>query len=79
MSIDNEDEYHRRNFLANCVRHAEEWADEHPKKVDEFKHVTLETKLDAAKAIAGDFRPNTSLGTIIREYESRVKEIEKEE
>ena len=24
-----------------------------------------------------DFRPNTSLGTIVKDYESRIKEIEK--
>lgn len=39
--------------------------------------VRVKTKLQAARAIASDFRKNTSLDTIIREYESRIKEIEK--
>lgn len=37
----------------------------------------LRAKLAVAKDIAEDFRTNTSLDTIIREYESRIKEIEK--
>lgn len=37
----------------------------------------LRAKLAVAKDIAEDFRANTSLDTIIREYETRLKEIEK--
>lgn len=39
--------------------------------------VRVETKLRAAREIAEDFRGNTSLDTIIREYESRYKELKK--
>lgn len=38
---------------------------------------SLRAKLAVAKDIAEDFRANTSLGTIIREYEARIKELEK--
>ena len=37
----------------------------------------IKAKLAVAKDIAEDFRENTSLGTIIREYDARIKEIEK--
>lgn len=37
----------------------------------------LRAKLAVARDIAGDFRANTSLDTIIREYEARIKELEK--
>lgn len=37
----------------------------------------LRAKLAVAKDIAEDFRANTSLDTIIRDYEARIKEIEK--
>lgn len=37
----------------------------------------LRAKLAVAKDIAEDFRANTSLDNIIREYETRLKEIEK--
>lgn len=37
----------------------------------------LLTKLIAARAIAEDFHRNTSLDTVIRDYEARIKEIEK--
>jgi hypothetical protein len=37
----------------------------------------IKAKLAVAKDIAEDFRANTSLDTIIREYEARLKEIEK--
>ena len=39
--------------------------------------VRVKTKLQAAREIAEDFRTNTSLDTIINDYESRIKEIEK--
>lgn len=39
--------------------------------------VRVETKLRVAREIAEDFRENTSLGTIIKDYESRIKEIKK--
>lgn len=39
--------------------------------------VMVETKLRVAREIAEDFRTNTSLGTIIGEYEARVKELER--
>ena len=39
--------------------------------------VRVETKLRSAREIAEDFRGNTSLDTIIRDYESRIKEIKK--
>lgn len=39
--------------------------------------VRVETRLRVAREIAEDFRGNTSLDTIIRDYESRIKEIEK--
>lgn len=39
--------------------------------------VRVETKLRVAREIAEDFRENTSLGTIIREYEAREKELDK--
>jgi hypothetical protein len=38
----------------------------------------LRAKLAVAKDIAEDFRANTSLDTIIREYEERIKELEKQ-
>jgi predicted Ser/Thr protein kinase len=40
--------------------------------------VRVETKLRVAREIAEDFRENTSLGTIVREYEARVKELERQ-
>jgi hypothetical protein len=40
--------------------------------------VRVETKLRVALEIAEDFRENTSLGTIVREYEARVKELKKQ-
>lgn len=39
--------------------------------------VRIKTKLRVARVIAEDFRENTSLGTIIREYEAREKELDK--
>ena len=39
--------------------------------------IRLKAKLAVAKDIAKDFRGNTSLDTIIKDYESRIKEIEK--
>lgn len=36
----------------------------------EFKH-------GVAVDMLNDFRPNTSLGTIVKDYESRINEIEK--
>jgi hypothetical protein len=41
------------------------------------EYMRLKAKLAVAKDILGDFRENTSLGTIIKDYESRIKEIEK--
>lgn len=41
--------------------------------------VRVETKLRVAREISEDFRGNTSLDTIIRDYESRIKELEKVE
>lgn len=38
----------------------------------------LRAKLAVASDIAEDFRANTSLDTIIREYEERIKELEKQ-
>jgi hypothetical protein len=38
----------------------------------------VETKLRVAREISEDFRENTSLGTIVREYEARVKELKKQ-
>ena len=32
-------------------------------------------KLDFVKGMLDEFRPNTSLGTIIKDYESRIKEM----
>lgn len=40
--------------------------------------VRVETKLRVAREIAEDFRENTSLGTIVREYEAREKELKKQ-
>lgn len=40
--------------------------------------VRVETKLRVAREIAEDFCENTSLGTIVREYEARVKELKKQ-
>lgn len=42
-----------------------------------LEYILLNGKLANAKDIAKDFRGNTSLDTIIRDYESRIKEIEK--
>lgn len=47
---------------------------------DKIKQMALYNarhRLMAAREIAEDFRTNTSLGTIIKDYESRIKEIEK--
>lgn len=41
------------------------------------EYIRLKAKLAVAKDIAGDFRLNTSLRTIISNYESRIKEAEK--
>lgn len=38
----------------------------------------LRAKLAVARDIAEDFRASTSLDTIIREYEERIKELEKQ-
>ena len=38
----------------------------------------LRAKLAVARDIAEDFRSSTSLDTIIREYEERIKELEKQ-
>ena len=40
-------------------------------------YLRVKVKLSIAKDIAKDFRENTSLRTIINEYEARVKEFEK--
>lgn len=39
--------------------------------------VLVETRLRVAREIAEDFRGNTSLDTIIRDYGSRIKELKK--
>ena len=39
--------------------------------------MTIKEKLEAAREILNEFRPNTSLDTIIRDYESRIKDKEK--
>ena len=39
----------------------------------------LKAKLAVARDIAEDFLPNTSLRTIIKNYEARIKEAEKNE
>ena len=44
--------------------------------MEELCH-NLKEKLAMAKCIANDFRENTSICTIIREYEARLKELEK--
>lgn len=41
------------------------------------EYTRIRAKLAVAKDIAGDFRLNTSLRTIIRSYESVLKEAEK--
>lgn len=41
------------------------------------EYIRLKAKLAVAKDIAGDFRLETSLRTIIANYESRIKEAEK--
>ena len=41
------------------------------------EYLRVRVKLSIAKDIAKDFRENTSLRTIIKEYEARVKEFEK--
>lgn len=41
------------------------------------EYIRIKAKLAVAKDISEDFRPNTSLDTIIREYESRLKHMEK--
>ena len=40
-------------------------------------YLRTKAKLAVAKDIAEDFRLNTSLDTIIREYEARIREMEK--
>lgn len=41
-------------------------------------YIKIKSRLAAARYIAQDFRGNTSLDTIICEYEARVKEMEKQ-
>lgn len=38
----------------------------------------VKTKFRVAREIMKDFRENTSLGTIVREYEAREKELKKQ-
>lgn len=41
------------------------------------EYIRIKAKLAVAKDIAGDFRLNTSLRTVISNYEARIKEVEK--
>ncbi len=41
------------------------------------EYIRIKAKLAVAKDIAGDFRLNTSLRTVISNYEARIKEAEK--
>ena len=42
------------------------------------EYIKLQAKLAVARDIAEDFRENTSLRTIIKEYEARIKELDKQ-
>ena len=43
------------------------------------EYLRLKAKLAVARDIAEDFRENTSLRTIIKEYEARIKELDKQQ
>lgn len=47
-------------------------------KIKQMALYNVRLRLMAAREIAEDFRVNTSLDTIIREYEARVKELIKQ-
>ena len=43
--------------------------------MDEGLYLSLKEKLEMSKKILSDFRENTSIDTIVREYESRISEL----
>lgn len=43
----------------------------------DYELLRMRVRLAVAKDIAGDFRLNTSLRTVISNYEARTKEVEK--